>query len=473
MPPFPPRPSRRLSAFEVIRRARRSFLEIWEEGAFSHQLSVTRLLTRRIFVCNAPDLVQFAFSTHNASFERKSPQMRHALAPVAGDGLIISDGPIWKSRRKIVGPIIHVSRLRDFAPVMVETAVQMRERWAALPAGATVDVLSEMAELTAEVITRTVFGRELGSERARAVVEGFSEYQRVVGRMDLLSLTGLPDWLPRLRRPALRRAVRRIHDVLEEIIASIADRSAGSEGSIVMRLLEARDEETGEPLSREAIRNEAAVMFLAGHETTANTLGWVWYLLSQVPEVEARLHAELDTVLGGRVPTLADLPRLGFARAVIEETLRLYPSIPLLAREALVDETIRGRPVPKGSLVIVVPWLLHRHRQLWHKPDHFIPERFLPGSGEPVSKFAYVPFSIGPRICAGMSFGMTEAILCLATLGQSFRLELQPGHVVEPICRLTLRPGDSLPMRLVPRDVSGGPRAAARVSACPHLAHDS
>lgn len=228
VPPYPPRPPGRLSPFQVIRRARRNFLEIWDEAAFKRQFTVTRLLSRRIFVCNAPDLVQFAFSTHNASFERKSAQMRHALAPVAGDGLIISDGATWKSRRKLVAPIIHVSRLRDFAPIMVETALETRARWAALPAGATLDMLAEMAELTAEIITRTIFGRELGPDRARAVVEGFSEYQRVVGRMDLLSLAGLPDWVPRLRHPGLKPATRRIHDVLDHIIDSIAAGGTGA-----------------------------------------------------------------------------------------------------------------------------------------------------------------------------------------------------------------------------------------------------
>lgn len=471
VPPYPPRPAEKLSPVALIRAARRNFLEIFDERSFTSQLSVTRLLARQVFICNSPDLVQYAFQTKNAAFERKSAQMRHALRPVVGDGLIISDGATWRSRRKLVGPIIHVSRMRDFAPVMVETAAERSARWTALGTAQPVDMMDEMAELTAEIITRTIFGRELGRADAREVVEGFSEYQHAIGRMDLLSLVGLPDWVPRLRGPRVRRATRRIHRVLDRIIDDLVARGAREDGSIVGRLLAARDEETGEPLSREAIRNEAAVMFLAGHETTANTLSFVWFLLSQAPDAAAALGAELDEVLGGRMPTLADLARLPYARAVIDETLRLYPSIPLLAREVVEDETIRGRPVPRGSIVMVVPWTLHRHRHLWDRPDHFRPERFLPGSAEPVSKFAYVPFSIGPRICAGMSFGMTEAILCLAVLAQAFRPSLEPGHVVEPVCRLTLRPGDRLPMRLHPREASTGrPAPASLPAACP-VAH--
>jgi cytochrome P450 len=269
----------------------------------------------------------------------------------------------------------------------------------------------------------------------------------------------------------LGKSKARIHAVLDGIIADYRRRGDTAEGSVIGHLLDAVDEETGQPLDDEAVRNEAAVIFMAGHETTANTLAWAWFLLSQAPDVEARLHAEIDEVLGGRAPGLGDVPRLRFTRAIIEETLRLYPPVPILAREALEEEEIRGRPVPKGSLIMVVPWLIHRHRLLWDKPDHFIPDRFLPGGTGPKSKFSYVPFSIGPRICAGLSFGLNEAILSLATLAQGFSLRLKPGHVVEPVCRLTLRPGDGLPMLLRRREaVAAAPTTSQSPGpACPHL----
>jgi len=171
--------------------------------------------------------------------------------------------------------------------------------------------------------------------------------------------------------------------------------------------------------------------------------------------VEARLHAELDSVLGGRPPTLADIPKLVYTRAIFDEAMRLYPPVPILPREALRDELYRNVRIPKGSLIFVVPWLLHRHKKLWDRPDHFMPERFLPENAGRISKFAYIPFSIGPRICAGMSFGLTEAILCLATLAQKFKLRLQPGHVVNPVCRLTLRPEGGMPMTILARTEFG------------------
>jgi cytochrome P450 len=216
-------------------------------------------------------------------------------------------------------------------------------------------------------------------------------------------------------------------------------------------LLEARDPEGGKPLDLAALRDEAAVIFMAGHETTSNSLAWTWYLLSQAGEVEDRLHAELAQVLGGRLPTLADVPRLGYTRAIFEEAIRLYSPVPLLGRQALCDEVISDRWTPAGSLLLIVPWLLHRHRHLWERPNHFIPERFLPESSRSRPKHAYIPFSTGPRICASAAFGLTEAILAIATLAQRVRLRLATDAAVEPVCRLTLRPGHTLPMMVEAR----------------------
>jgi cytochrome P450 len=444
VPPYPDRPKQPLSAFATLRLARRNFLAIWEDRCFEWEVFSTRLLSRRLFVCNSPDTVATAFVERHDSFERKSPQMRHSLAPLLGDGLFISDGDTWRRRRRIVAPIVHVSHLPLFAPIMVQAALETAERWASLPNGAPINALTEMATLTAEIICRTIFGRQLGAAHAREIVSSFSEYQRLIGQLDLAYFCGLPDWLPRFQLPAIHRAARRIHKVLDVVIHDCRAQLSSGETSIIRLLLEARDAETGEPLDDAALRNEAAVIFMAGHETTANSLAWTWYLLSQAPEVEERLHAELADVLDGRAPTLEDVPKLLFTRAVFEETARLYPPVPLLARQALREETIRGRPVPAGSLVMVVPWLLHRHRKFWGKPDHYMPERFLPENARFRVRHAYLPFSVGPRICAGAAFAQTETILCIATLAQRVQLRLAPGTAVAPVCRLSLRPGDDL-----------------------------
>jgi cytochrome P450 len=476
VPPYPYRFPAPPPAWRRLMVGRRNFVAMWEEGAFELEFSASRLLMRQTFLCNSPDSVRFAFNAHNSSFERKAPQMRHALEPLIGDGLFISDGPLWKGRRRMIAPIIHQTRLAQFAPIMVETIVETRDRWTAL-ATPTIDALGEMAHLTAEVIARTVFGRELGRAHTKEVVEGFTDYQTDIGQIDPISLLGLPEWIPRFHGPRVHRARRRIHAVLDGIVNVIKTQRSTGDDSLIAQLLDATDADTGQLLTAEAVRNEAAVLFMAGHETTANTLAWVWYLLSQAPDVEARLHAEVDAVLGGRLPSLADVPNLVFVRAVIDEALRLYPPVPILPREAVVDEHYQGFAIPKGSLVFVVPWLLHRHKRLWEKPDTFDPDRFMPQRVAAIPKYAYVPFSIGPRVCAGLAFGLTEAILSVATLAQKFRLRMPLGQRVEPVCRLTLRPQGGLRMQLEPRvgallqthakPPHAGPRTAGR-GACPY-----
>jgi cytochrome P450 len=447
VPPYPTRPEKPLPIHALLAVARRNFLGIFDQSCFDTKFISTRLLNRQAFICNSPETVAEAFISHHETVERKSPQMRHALAPLIGDGLFISDGETWKKRRRIVAPIVHASHLSLFAPTMIKAATEAAERWLGLtPQPAISDILNDMAQLTAEIICRTIFGPRLGGEYATEIVAAFSTYQKLVRNVDVASLIGLPDWLPRFQPAAVHRAARRIIKVLDHVVRLCKERFASGENSMIAMLLVARDPETGEQLDPDAVRNEAAVLFMAGHETTANSLAWTWYLLSRSPDTEARLHAELDAVLGGRTPTLDDVPALVFTRAVFEETIRLYPPIPLLGREVSRSEQIGGHAVPEGSLLAVVPYLLHRHRIYWPMPDHYIPERFLPEHAAARQRYTYVPFSVGPRVCAGQAFGLTEAILCIATLAQRVRLRLTARTVVEPIARLSLRPGEALPM---------------------------
>ncbi len=434
-----------LSPFSLLRSAHGNLLSIWPEKAFDWEFFGGRMLLQHVFIANSPDTVQAVFVDRAENYERKSPQQRHALKPLIGDGLFISDGATWRERRRIVAPVTHVSRLAALAPVMSELAAARLQQWQALPPGTTIDALSEMAHLTAEIICRTIFGRHIAGRSARAVIDAFSAYQAAVGQMDLMSLIGLPDMLPRFQGRRVRQAATRIQAVLDELIADILASPDETEPSLVKSMAEATSAMTGQPLTRGAFRNEAAVLFMAGHETTANTLAWAWFLLSQAPWAEAAVQEEADA-LGGRAATFEDLPRLRYTRAVIEETLRLYPPVPLQARQAAKADRIRNRAIPAGALVILVPWLLHRHKRIWQRPDAFEPERWLPGGSGAPSRYAYVPFSIGPRVCTGAAFGLTEAVLCLATLAAGVRLRLVPGTDVQPVCRLSLRPGETLPM---------------------------
>ena len=438
-PPYPPRPVGRQSLLANIRGFRRNMIGVWQEANYSADFISTKLLRRRLFICNSPDSVREAFVENAAAFERKSPQMRHALEPLLGDGLFVSDGLVWKERRRAVAPVTHVSRMAELAPVMTEVAGEWSARWRALPEGAEIDALEEMAELTAEIICRTLFGRQLGGDAALQVVRAFTVYQAKVGQTAVAAMLRLPEWICRIQAPGIGAEVRRIHAVLDGLIAAVLE---GDEPCLVRAMAERG------AMDRTALRNETATLFMAGHETTANTLAWCWYLLSQDGQAANRLAAEARGVLGGRIAEYGDVERLPFTRAVIEESLRLYPPVPVLAREAMEPATIAGRYVEPGSLVLVIPWLLHRNPKLWEAPDEFRPERFL---GPPPARYSYVPFSLGPRVCTGQQFGLTESIIGLASLAQDFSLVLRPGHAVMPVSRLTLRPGEDLPMRLQAR----------------------
>ncbi len=449
VPPFPARPLRLAGVVRLLAEGRRNWLAIWPRGIFERDIVFRRVAFRSMVICNSPETVSEAFVEQHEAFQRKSPAHRRALAPLLGDGLFVSDGALWKERRRVVAPVTHPTRLPELAPAMTEAAADRAAAWRRHPAEQPLDVLAEMGRLTAEIICRTIFGRGLGADAAATVVAAFADYQAHIGKADIVSLLGLPDWLPHPIGRRARAAASRIHGVVDGLISGILDDAAG-EASLIRSMAEAKVPGTDAPMDRRAFRNEAIVLFMAGHETTANVLAWALFILSQDGASAARLEAELASVLAGRPAMLGDLDSLPFTRAVLEETMRLYPPVPFLTREAVVAGTIAGRPIRKGTIIVVSPWLLHRRPQLWDQPDAFIPDRFLPGAPRP-PRHGYIPFSTGPRVCTGQQLGLAEAMICLATLWQAVRLELVEGTEVMPVARLTLRPGETLPMRVIPR----------------------
>jgi cytochrome P450 len=431
-------------------KARRNILAPFSEAEFSRRLFEFRILRQRYIVCNAPEFVREVFIEKHDNFDRKSPQQRTALEPILGDGLFASDGELWKERREACAPALRSELLPMFVPIMVETALEVRRSWEQHPTGKPIDILHEMAKMTARIIGRTVFGDDVPEEEAAQTVRGFSKYQQTVEQMSLADCAGLP-WLKWFTNPLKHRKTLSAAKEVQEVIDRIIERRMASQGSQPHSLLDLffqQDAANGKcPMSKNAARNESIVMFMAGHETTANTLAWAWYLLDGEPAARKALQCELAEVLQGRLPTLDDVPRLVYTRAVIEETLRLYPPVPILSRQARRAGTVGTKSVDPGTIMVAIPWLLQRHKLYWEEPDMFRPERFLPDRPRP-DKCLYFPFSIGPRVCLGLRFGLTESILCLAILAQKFAPRLKPGHNVEIDCRLTLRPGEQLQMIL-------------------------
>jgi len=448
IPPYPKRHKKEINPFQALYYARKDLLSLWDEDAFSDEFMSQKILKQHVFVANCPEVIRYVMVENKDNYERKSPQMKRALEPLLGDGLFISDGKTWASRRRIQTPMFDNEHIKVYSKTMVSTIVEMADNWQAQGNGATIEAHTEMAKLAAEIIARTLFGEKLGAENSEAVVSAFADYQSVVKQMALSNFLGLPDWMPNVNAKIgkAKVAARTIHNAVDTIIA-LAEKG-GHEGTMVAELLKANKMESGEDLmTREQIRNEIIVLFMAGHETTANVLAWTWYLISQAPDVEEKLHQELQEVLDGRTPEYADVENLKYTRAILDETMRLYPPVPILSRQALKDDDIRGRKVPAGSLMLIVPWLVQRHKKFWKNPDSFMPERFMPDAEKP-KKFTYLPFSAGPRVCIAKSFGITESVLAIAIVAQRFRLTLPPNADVKHECRLTLRPKGKLPMTM-------------------------
>lgn len=431
----------------LMLQARQDFLSIWRQSDYQDQVTSWNALGRKVIIANSPAAIEYALVERKENFERKTPQMRRALEFLIGDGLFISDGETWSQRRPLVGDIVHKSRVPSFGPLMSAATHVVAERWDRLPAGTTVNMLDEMAALTAEIIAQSVFGSQLGREACQVVSEGFTGYQSSVDSINPGYFLGFDNGCPIMRTRKISRAVRSIHRVVDQIIeAHIAGK--GDNNSMVDLLIQRQRKSPELNLDMVALRNEAATIFMAGHETTAATLTWAWYLLSNAPWVEKKLLDEISDVCGSRAPTIDDVPNLVWAKAIIEETLRLYPPVPILGRQAKEADQISGIQIKPASLILIVPWLLHRTEAFFPEPDLFRPERFIDGKPLP---YSYLPFAIGPRVCPGLQFGRVESILCLVILAQRFKVRVKDGFKVRPLCRLTLRPDGGLPVSLEPR----------------------
>ena len=432
---------------KVLLGARHSLIGNWIEDHYRACVDSYRILRRQVIFVNTPEHIKYVMVTRHANFERKSPQMRRALEMLLGDGLFISDGDTWKKRRPLVADIIHKRRLPEFAGTMEQAAKSTLTRWADLPVQTEFELTAEMAHLTALIIAKAVFGKNLGADAAQQVIQGFTAYQKGVDNFNLGYFLGADEGWPLRRSRAMREAVANVHEVIDDVIETHL-RGEGDAASMVSLLI-ARNARDASDLDVTALRNEAATIFMAGHETTATTLTWAFYLLANAPWAERRLLEEIDAICGDRAVAMEDVQHLDWCRSVILETLRLYPPVPLLPRQTREADRIAHVDVEAGSLVMIAPWLLHRAADLWEKPNHFRPERF--ANGAKYNPFAFIPFSVGPRICAGLNFGQDESVLCLASLMQRFRVTPRPGYRVEPICRLTLRPNGGLPVTVTPR----------------------
>ena len=383
----------------------------------------------------------------NARNYHKSP-LYDKLRVVLGNGLLTSEDDFWLRQRRIAQPAFHRQRMLGLAGTMADQARTTAAEWQSLAsAGQLVDVEEEMMKLTRTVVLRALLGADLGPYTS-TIDQAWTTINQYIGE-SFWSL-GFTDRLPtpKYRRFQAARAVLR--GAVEHVISE-RRRHATDHPDLLSMLMSARDEETGEAMTDEQLRVEVTTFLLAGQETTSLALTWTWYLLSQHPSARERLEQEIDAVLGGRPPAYADLANLPYLRMVVDESMRLYPPAWGFSRQAMSDDELGGFRLPQGWLAFVIPYVLHRHPAYWPDPDAFDPERFSPERVAERPKFVYIPFGAGPRQCIGNQFALIETQLTLATLAQSYRLHLKPGHNADPWPLITLRPRFGMPMRIEQR----------------------
>lgn len=389
-----------------------------------------------------PDLFKHVLQDRNKNYIR-GEFVNGIFRTFVGLSLFTAEGDDWLSRRRLAQPAFHRQRIAGFSETMNAAAQAMLAAWDRGPQDQRLQLDHELMQVTLRVAGQTLFSRDLIGE-ANALGEAFtgaSEYINFRLKNPFVLPLGVPT-------PRNRKYKRALSVVDQTLYALIRERRASGEDrpDLLSMLMNARDADTGEAMDDQTLRNEAAVMLFAGHETTATTLTWAFYLLSEHPEVERRLHAELSRELAGRVPTIDDLPRLPFNRMVIEETLRLYPPAWSIARESLGADELGGyRLPPKGSLNVAID-VVHHDPRFWPDPDRFDPERFLPERSASRPPYAYLPFGGGPRLCIGNQFALTEAQLILAAVVQRYQLRVVPGHPVTPDPIFVLRTSHGLPV---------------------------
>ena len=449
-PPVP-RPLRRPpDLFDFQKSARTNPLSNWTEEHFRAPIVVGEGVLGHVMVLSDPAAIRYVL-VDNAANYRKDDLQRRVLAPGLGNGLLTAEGEEWRQQRRALAPLFNPRTVAGFAPAMAGAAERLVRRWVRRGEGRVLDVALEMTRVTLDVLERTIFTAGIARD-PDALGRAISRYFEAIGPIDPLDVFGLPAWLPRIGRIRARPALRFFEEVVGELISARQDllrRGGQAPRDLLTALLQAKDPETGQGLSDLEVRANIVTFIGAGHETTANALTWAIYLLSQAPDIRRRVEEEVDEVLGGEGGSdPAHVERLVFTRAVLYEAIRLYPPVPFMSRAAIAEDRIAGFRVRRGTLVMVPPYVLHRHRTLWSDPDCFDPDRFMPERRAGIDRYAYLPFGAGPRVCIGASFSLQEAVIVLSRLVRSVRLDTEPGQVVRPVQRVTLRPDGGLPMRL-------------------------
>jgi cytochrome P450 len=437
-------------------RSRRCSLASLMDRSYSMHMGEVGMPHKRIYVANQPDLVQRILVDEVENFP-KSAVVADMFGLLVGDALIVSNGEVWKRQRRMMAPVFEQARNKSVFDLMLQAVDALNERLdmaAARDGVVSIDI--EMTHVTADVIYRTIFGEPLDAEDARRIYTAFMNFQEAAFAHGMTRMAGMPRFFSLMGSGGAEASARIIRDFLDPKVKaryeSFEHGETQTQNDILAALVAARDPLDDSRFDLRELSEQVAMLFLGGHETSASTLAWNFYLLAMDQRSQERLAAEVRAVMGDRPPAYGDIRKLKFTRNVFAETLRLYPPIAFLPRDAACPMRMRDKSIAKGAVVHVSPWLMQRHRRYWKNPDHFDPDRFDRDESADSFRNAYLPFSKGPRVCIGAAFAQQEATLVLANACRRFKFDPLPGFEPEPVGRLTVRSRNGIKLKISRRN---------------------
>lgn len=459
-PPYP-KPLRKhgavidllLRPFKFV-RSRYCSIAVLIDKAYSMHLGETKTPSGTIYLANQPELVKRILVDEAENFP-KSSVIADMLELLMGDSIFVSNGEVWKRQRRMMDPAFELARIKVVFDLMLDAVSDLRKRMDEMADGRSVAIDVEMTHVTADIIFRTIFSRILSGDEARTIYAAFIKFQELSYAHGITRAVGFPRWVSSLGYWKARKAAAEIRGVLDPIVRARHESFHRGEPQthqdILQSLVSVKDTVSDSHFDYRELCEQVAMLFLAGHETSASALSWALYLLAMDPTVQERVYQEAKDVLGDRTPQFSDMKRLNLTRDVFNETLRLYPPVAFLPRKAAKACVMRDKTIKENAVVSVSPWLIHRHRRYWSRPDEFDPDRFEDAATTEAQRQCFLPFSKGSRVCLGAAFAQQEGALILSSLVRDFRFAPVPGFEPKPIGRLTVRSENGIQLRVTRR----------------------
>jgi len=447
-PPYPAPLKKKSAGLRRLLKGWHSWIQMQYERSYRMKLGHVHMLGQHIYIPNELSLVRRVMVDEYEQFP-KHEQLHRILEPLLGDSVFSTNGEVWKKQRRMMDAVFAITKLRHAFPLMQGAVDDLVQRLDQLPPGKDIVIDHEMTHVTADVIFRAILSQPLQADHAQTIYEAFIRYQDKAHKVMMLENFHLPRWW---HWRDCKRSARTIRQLLADLIGERyrAFQASGEDThhDMLSALMQAQDPESGERFDYTGLVDQISIMFLAGHETSASALTWSLYLLAKCPQLQQRMLDEYQEVIGEREPDFRDLHRLSTTLNLFNEALRLYPPVGFFMRVASHDTCMRDKQIKAGSTVMVSPWLLHRHRELWQQPDTFDPDRFARKDDPEAIRNAFMPFGAGPRICIGKAFAIQEAVLVLATLVRRYHIEPGSGPEPMPAGRVTIRPEHGVSLRL-------------------------